>query len=270
MNENYYRKIKKLNISHYSGEVSYYTRAPIRKVEKKLLISIPKHSKILDVGCGSGRFSIGAAQIGHNVTGIDITPAAIAAAAEKAKKLNLNEVDFLVGDMTELPFRDNEFDYVFCPRFSINAVATFEKRKKAIVEMIRVVKPDGMVYVESFNKLYLGRGPVLPLKSLFSDFLKQIFIFWYWLVGKEYNGLLPGDIVYKSNKVADAPEGYAHLPTVFELKKLIPKNVKNELHSIPQIISDRKKLDLMKYFRYSIWIFLEKPSSDIDKRRKRM
>ena len=54
MNENYYRKIKKLNISHYSGEVSYYTRAPIRKVEKKLLISIPKHSKILDVGCGAG------------------------------------------------------------------------------------------------------------------------------------------------------------------------------------------------------------------------
>ena len=41
--------------------------------------------------------------MGHNVTGIDITPAAIAAATEKAKKLNLCNVDFLVEDMAEIP-----------------------------------------------------------------------------------------------------------------------------------------------------------------------
>jgi len=256
MNDNYYRKIKKLNISHYSGEVSYYTQAPLRKVEEKLLTSIPKQSKILDVGCGSGRFSIGAAQMGHNVIGIDITTAAITAAIEKVKTINLHNISFLVGDMTEMPFGDNEFDYVFCPRFSINAVATFRKRKEAIEEMIRIVKPGGKVYVESFNKLYLGRGPILPLKNLLSDFLKQISIFWCQLVRKEYNGLLPGDIVYKSNKVVGAPDGYAHLPTIFELKKLIPKNVNYKFYSIPQILNERS--DLMKYFRYSIWIFLKK------------
>lgn len=258
MNDSYYRKIKNLNISHYTGEVSYYTQAPLREVEKKLLTSIPRQSKILDVGCGSGRFSIGAAQVGHNVTGIDITPAAITAATEKVKKLNLGNVNFLVGDMTEIPFGDDEFDYIFCPRFSINAVAIFKKRKKAIEEMIRVVKPEGVIYIESFNKLYLGRGPVLPLKNLFSDFLKQISMFWYRLAGKEYNGLLPGDIVYKSNKVAGAPEGYAHLPTIFELKKLLPKNATHKFYSIPQILINRKNFDLIKYFRYSIWIFLKK------------
>ena len=90
MNENdYYEKIKELNISHYTGEVSYYSKAPLREVEKKLLVSIPKASKILDVGCGSGRFSIGAAQSGHIVTGIDITSVAIMAASEKAKNLKV-------------------------------------------------------------------------------------------------------------------------------------------------------------------------------------
>jgi ubiquinone/menaquinone biosynthesis C-methylase UbiE len=261
MNSDYYKKIKDLNISHYSGEISYYTQAPLRNVEKKLLTSIPKQSRILDVGCGSGRFTIGAAQMGHNVTGIDITPAAITAAAEKAKKLNLGNVNFLVGDMTDIPFRNSEFDYVFCPRFSINAVATFEKRKKAIEEMVRVVKPEGVVYIESFNKLYLGRGPVLPLRNLFSDFLKQISIFWCWLTGKQYTGLLLGDIVYKSNKVADAPEGYAHLLTIFELKRLLPKGITYKFYSIPQILKDQKSFDLMKYFRYSIWIFLSKPGN---------
>ena len=258
MNDNYYRKIKALNISHYAGEVPYYTQAPLREVEKELLTSIPMQSKILDVGCGSGRFSIGAAQIGHNVTGMDITPEAISAAIEKAKKLNLNNVNFLIGDMTEIPFGDNKFDYVFCPRFSINAVATFEKRKRAIDEMTRAVKHDGVVYIESFNKLYFGRGPVLPLKNLFSDFLKRISMFWHRLARKEYKGLLPGDIVYKSNKVVGASKGYAHLPTIFELKKLLPRNVTHEFYSIPQILNKRKSFDLVKYFRYSIWFLLKK------------
>ena len=259
MSGDYYRKIKDLNISHYSGEISYYTQAPLRNVEKKLLASIPKQSKILDVGCGSGRFTIGAAQMGHNVTGIDITPAAIAAATEKAEKLSLSNVNFLVEDMTEIPFEDNKFDYVFCPRFSINAVATFEKRRKAVSEMIRVVKPGGTVYLESFNKLYLGRGPILPLKNLFSDLLRQLLIFWCRVTDREYNGLLPGDIVYKSNKVAGAPEGYAHLPTIFELNNILPKNVDHRFYSIPQILKGRKSFDLIKYLRYSIWIFLRKP-----------
>src|SRR3989338_6490982 len=141
MNEDdYYARIKELNISHYAGEISYYTQAPLREVEKKLLASIPKGSRILDVGCGSGRFSIGTAQSGHTVIGIDITQAAITAASERAKNLKLDNVNFLVSDMTEMPFQNNEFDYVFCPRFSINAVATFQKRKKAIDEMMRVVK----------------------------------------------------------------------------------------------------------------------------------
>ena len=268
----YYKKIKNLNISHYSGEIPYYIQAPLRNVEKKLLTSIPKQSKILDVGCGSGRFTIGAAQMGHDVTGIDITPAAITAAIKRAKKLNLHNVNFLVGDMTKIPFEDNKFDYVFCPRFSINAIATFKKRKEAIKEMVRVVKPGGLVYIESFNKLYLGQGLALPLKNLFSDFLKQISMFWYWLRNKPYLGTHSGDIIYKSNKVSDASDGYAHLPTIFELKKLFLKGIVcGKFYSIPQILKDQKSFDLMKYFRYSIWIFLIKLSDNtiIDRGAKR-
>ena len=265
MNEDdYYTRIKELNISHYAGEVSYYTRAPLREVERKLLTSITKGSRILDVGCGSGRFSIGAAQLGHVVIGIDITPAAITAASEKAKNLKLDSVSFLVGDMTEMPFRNNEFDYVFCPRFSINAVATFQKRKMAIDEMMRVVNSGGTIYIESFNKLYLGRGPFVSIKNILGDLQKQISMAFHHLMNKKYNGLLPGDIIYKSNKVAGASKGYAHLPTIFELKKILPVNIAHKFYSIPQVLGG-KGVDPFKYFRYSIWIFLTKPT-DIDRR----
>lgn len=197
----YYKKIKELNIVHYAGEVSYYSKAPLRKVEKKLLSKLKPNTDLLDLGCGSGRFSVGAAQIGFNVTGVDITPQAIEAAKRKAEKSELTNVRFLVGDMTNLSFKDKNFDYVFCPRFSINAVATFSQRKKAIEEMLRIVKDDGIVFIESFNKFYLGKGIIFLLKNIIRDILRYISIFYSYLRNKKYLGLLPGDIVYKANKV---------------------------------------------------------------------
>lgn len=257
----YYQKIKLFNIKHYAGETSYYTQAPVRKVEHTILSKLNKGSTILDLGCGSGRFSIGATQSGCNVVGIDITSDAISTAQQKAKKLGLKNIQFLVGDMTAIPFEDKTFDYVFCPRFSINAVPTFLQREKAIREMLRVVKDNGMVFIESFNKLYLGKGIIFLLRNILNDFIKYLHLFYCFLLRKQYKGLLPGDIVYKANKTKGASEGYAHLPTIFELRKLMPLNTKFKFYSIPQIIQN-KKTDLLKFFRYSIWIFITKKNID--------
>jgi len=253
----YYQKVKELNIKHYAGEVSYYSQAPVRKVEKAILAKLKQGTNLLDLGCGSGRFSIGAAQEGFNVTGVDITPQAIDAAKQKAKKLEIKNANFLVGDMTILPFKDKIFDYVFCPRFSINAVATFSQREKAIEEMLRVVKDNGVVFVESFNGLYLGNGIVFLFKNILRDVGRYFIMLRCRLENKKYKGLLPGDIVYKANKVDTASKGYAHLPTVLELFRLMPKNIKFKFYSIPQITCVRK-IDFLKFFRYSIWIFIEK------------
>jgi len=257
VNENYYQKIKKLNIRHYTGEIPYYSKELFRKAEVVILNKINKKSKILDLGCGSGRFSINAGEMGFNVTGIDITPEAIKTCKKRAIQKKLIRTKFLVADMSKIPFPDNYFDYVFCPRFSINAVATFKKRKKSIEEMVRVVKPGGKVFIESFNKLYLGNGPIFLFKNIFGDLIRQIKIIFCKLFSKEYQGLLPGDITYESNKVSTASIGYAHLPTFVELRKLIPKNKNYEFYSIFQIVNN-KKIDFLKNFRYSIWIFIRK------------
>lgn len=255
--KSYYYNIKKLNIAHYAGEISYYSKAPLRNVEKKVLSKLESSANILDLGCGSGRFSIGAAQMGFNVTGVDITPQSVEAAKQRAKQLNLVNVSFLSEDMINLPFKDRSFDYVFCPRFSINAVATFSQRKKAIEEMLRVVKDKGIVFVESFNRFYLGKGIIFLLKNIIRDFWRYLFLLYCYLTEKPYTGLLLGDIIYKSNKVIGAPEGYAHLPTIFELIRLVPKNAGFKFYSIPQIAQNRK-FDFIKFFRYSIWIFITK------------
>ncbi len=255
--EDYYKEIEHLNIEHYTGEISYYSNAVLRKSEIVFLNNISKQSKILDLGCGSGRFSINAAKIGFkNVTGLDITPESINTCKKRSQEEKLCNTEFVVGDMSELPFDDNSFDYVFCPRFSINALGTFDRRKNAVKEMLRVCKLGNYVYIESFNKFYLGRGPLLLLKTLFNDFIRYIKIFYCKFFNKAYKGLLPGDIVYKSNKVLEASKGYAHLPTIFELIRIIPKSKKTRFKSILQI-AGYMKYDFLKYFRYSIWIIIK-------------
>jgi ubiquinone/menaquinone biosynthesis C-methylase UbiE len=258
--EAYYDRIKKFNIVHYAGETSYYTKAPLRPAEVVLLGRLPQGATILDLGCGSGRFSVGAALHGFNVTGLDITPKAIEAAGKKALEEGVHNIIFVEGDMTSISFPENTFDYVFCPRFVINAVATSAKRKKAVREMLRVVKPTGAVFIESFNKLYFGRGPITPLGNILRDFWRLLTIGGCRLFRKSYSGLLPGDITYKNNKVAGAPDGYAHLPTIFELKRMVShdKNISANFQSIPQITGRIKGLDFFKYFRYSIWMTLKK------------
>lgn len=264
--KSYYQRIKNLNIQHYTGEVPYYSKASLRPVEKAILSNLPNGSKILDLGCGSGRFSVGAAELGFNVTGVDITPEAVQAAKNRAKNSNITSVNFLVGDMTELPLEDEKFDYVFCPRFSINAVATIDKRRQAIKEMTRVAKSNGLVFVESFNKFYCGSGPILPLINVIRDFLRSIKLLFCEIIDKPYEGLLPGDIVYKANKVESASEGFAHLPTISEIRSWVPKGKRYVFFSIPQIVKG-VRVDVFKYIRYSIWVVIGNDKVYINRKR---
>ena len=89
----YYNNIKELNIAHYSGEVSYYSKALLRGVEKKILDKLKQGANLLDLGCGSGRFSIGAAQMGFSVTGVDISHKPLRL---RNKEQNILELQILV------------------------------------------------------------------------------------------------------------------------------------------------------------------------------
>lgn len=243
-------------MQHFADEVPFYSTAELRPVEKILLSGFSKGTKLLDLACGSGRFSIGAAKMGFNVLGIDITPQAIVAARTRAGRLKLTNVHFRVGDMTEIDLKSDMFDYVICPRFSINAISVYPRRLQAIKEMIRVVKPGGKVYIESFNRWYLGRGLITPIKLYLIDLFRYIKI-WISNINKsEYKGLLPGDLIYPANKIKGAKEGYTHLPSILSIREWVPPDISFKFYSIPQMLK-QEKFDLLKYFRYSIWLVIE-------------
>lgn len=65
----------------------------------------------LDLACGTGAVAERAAALGAPVTGIDLAPALIEVARERARERDL-EIDYRVGDCEELDLADGTFDVV--------------------------------------------------------------------------------------------------------------------------------------------------------------
>ncbi|MES2353812.1 MAG: methyltransferase domain-containing protein [Pseudomonadota bacterium] len=70
-----------------------------------------KGKRVLDVGCGSGRFAEVALQAGADVVAIDYSSAVDAARANLSSYKNFEVIQASVFD---LPFRAGSFDYVYC------------------------------------------------------------------------------------------------------------------------------------------------------------
>jgi ubiquinone/menaquinone biosynthesis C-methylase UbiE len=102
---------------------------------------------ILDVGCGTGGVTIPAKKrVGQNgsAAGIDPAPEMIAVARRKAERAGI-EINFRVGVIESLPFRDETFDVVTSSLMMHHL--TEELRVKGLAEIRRVLKPGGRILI---------------------------------------------------------------------------------------------------------------------------
>lgn len=97
-----------------------------------------KYRKILDVGTGTGFFSILLGRDGYRMTGIDITPSMIEEAKKEAVKFK-TKAKFMVMDAMNLDFEDGYFDAVI----SRNLTWTLPDAEEAYKEWYRVIRPGG-------------------------------------------------------------------------------------------------------------------------------
>ncbi len=112
-----------------------------RKELDVFLSTLPKDKlKILDVGCGAGFFSILLAKMGHEVTGIDLTPDMIVHSRELAEEEGVS-CAFEVMDAENPDFPDETFDVVV----SRNLTWTLPDAAGGYREWLRVLKPGGIL-----------------------------------------------------------------------------------------------------------------------------
>lgn len=110
--------------------------------EEVIVSNLPNENKlkILDIGTGTGFFSIILASLGHEVVGIDLCNSMIDNSKKTANLLGYN-IDFKVMNAQKLDFDDDVFDVVI----SRNLTWTLPDVKKAYSEWYRVLKKDGVL-----------------------------------------------------------------------------------------------------------------------------
>lgn len=111
--------------------------------------------QVLDVGCGRGLLLVGAARRvpKGKASGIDLwqkqdqsgnTPDT---ARENARIEGVEaRIELATGDMRELPFKAKRFDVVLSS-WAIHNIYDAAERRKAILEIVRVLKPGGRVRI---------------------------------------------------------------------------------------------------------------------------
>jgi SAM-dependent methyltransferase len=105
-------------------------------------LGIGTGTRVLDVGCGAGRFLRHVADRGADVAGLDAAPALLAIARERLPRADLRE-----GEMERLPWNDASFDAA-C---GINAFQYAARPAAAVAEAARVTRPGGQVAIASWG-----------------------------------------------------------------------------------------------------------------------
>jgi SAM-dependent methyltransferase len=121
---------------------------------------------VLDLGYGSGTFSLKIAKRAKHVTGVDISTTAFVQARRGLEKSKLANVEFRLGNANILPFQDNSFDVAYSRR------GPGSDSTRELKEAYRVLKKNG-VFLEitigerdkqNLAKIF-GRGQMFSVKG---------------------------------------------------------------------------------------------------------
>lgn len=188
--------------------IAYYTDAVnemgILKSEAYLFQkNLNCEDRILDIGCGAGRVTIALHDMGYrNIVGIDIAGGMI----EKAVSLCEN-IEFAVGDATDLQFDDETFDGAIFSFNGLMLIPGSDRRLTALKEINRVLKKKGILILST---PYLDN----KLESQFWRLEKA-----RWKNNKQDERLYEfGDLLLEDFGIEDI---YIHIPKISEIEECL-------------------------------------------------
>ncbi len=134
MDRSFYKNYFKIEKEHWLMRIR---RTIVQDSLDRYLGKAPKHTKLLDFGCGSGIFVEELEKAGFDAHGVDISDEAVRFGALQGIK-NLSVID-----SHKINFGDNTFDVVL----SMDVLEHLEDEEWALKEIERILKPNGIFVV---------------------------------------------------------------------------------------------------------------------------
>lgn len=198
-------EIKKRNKERFNEWSKVYDKSILQRIVfnishdmffKEILHFLKGGFKVLDVGCGTGKFAHSLYEFDSELTidGVDLSEEMI----EKAKeKLNDEPITFKVGDVENLPYESDTFDAITCS----HSFHHYPDQKKALSEMHRVLKNNGILMIVDgsrdtlFGNIIFGIVEIIERKvyHIFEKELKQMFrlVGFDRIIQKRFNPIAP-------------------------------------------------------------------------------
>jgi ubiquinone/menaquinone biosynthesis C-methylase UbiE len=137
---------KKLNAAQFGNVAQEYLHSPVHAQGADLdrlrtMAQEYRPEAVLDLGCGAGHASFAVAPYAETITAYDPLESMLEQVEAEAKHRGYHNIGVKTGPAERLPYTDAEFDWVIS-RYSAHHWADVPK---ALTEISRVLKPDGLI-----------------------------------------------------------------------------------------------------------------------------
>ena len=142
--------------------------------------------RLLDAGCGSGKYAIPLRMRGFEVIGVDVSRGGLEMAKEASGRRGL-DILFLEADVRSLPFPDASFDVIWC--YGVLQHLLYAERELAVREFRRLLRTGGMLFIEVMGKEDMRYGGIEVEPHTFK---RKKGIIYHYFDKNELSGLLAG------------------------------------------------------------------------------
>lgn len=136
-------------LDQFSKQAESYARvtaslAPPQPAALQAVLQPDPNDLALDACCGPGGLALALAPAVRHVTGMDFTPAMLEQAKLRQASSGVQNVDWIRGDINDIPFEDARFAIVMCS----SAFHHLVEPQRAFREIVRVCRPGGRIMIK--------------------------------------------------------------------------------------------------------------------------
>jgi ubiquinone/menaquinone biosynthesis C-methylase UbiE len=128
-------------VAKYDARMSTFRNVEAENSRTLELLGLPPGSRVLEIGCGTGRFARAAAAAGHQVTAVDVSPVMLEYVAQKAREESLSGIETRHAGFLSMDLPGDRFDGVVSTACLHHLPDLW--KLVALENVCRALKPEG-------------------------------------------------------------------------------------------------------------------------------